>query len=571
MRSKHWFPLVLSILALGAGVVASAQATGAATAPTSAAATAEKEPADPTIESKYRIGIDLKAGYVDRTLPFDVPFLLFGKTDKADLVGIRAHAFEAPHAFRIEQGEEMMRCVRQGPLRRKELRQAAWPRDFNPAATTTTVATTGPKDATDEDAFVCGRWPNVASWNRPPTAEGEANANFSLRVPPLDPNHHFVFVLELERKPDPVTLDELKQKMAAIVSAALVETAKSIEVEEIRRDDYEKQLRRLRSELRRLLNDEVQPYVIGGRDEEWSFFEPRSPFDLALKSQLIDTLALAYDIQTQIKSSRDRWQELKNEIGPEGTSVPGLPQARATEARELLAGNNPFGEGKLATNEVEKLKQLTCNLVDLSGLALEVAAPSTDLCDAIDHIETTLTRAPEAAKVINKLKIEADKDLILLEANSVGSFETRQTRHFNIDIGVLSAPDLDGVFPYIGTNIYRRPVNKDAPLTGFEPWKRCGLTVGATFFENFGEDDDRVKPLFSNSALVAGAGCRLNEYARLGGGVLVFRENDPDPLIDDDKLSCSPYVSLSIDWDVYESFDWLRRLFSGLGSNTGGQ
>jgi len=41
---------------------------------------------------------------------------------------------------------------------------------------------------------------------------------------------------------------------------------------------------------------------------------------------------------------------------------------------------------------------------------------------------------------------------------------------------------------------------------------------------------------------------------RLGGGVLVFRETDPNPLINQKSVAVTPYVSFTADVDVAQIF-----------------
>lgn len=574
-----WFWVTL--IALSAASRAQAASSGNAVTPET------DGPSSDTLESKYRVEIDLATGRIDKTLPFDVPFVLEGDTDREDLVGIRAHAFEAPHSFRIDQRDEKLRCVRQGPLRRSGPRRTEWPRDFSLEDV----------ESDEDDAqFVCGRLPKVASWSRPPTARAgnpptAAAGNppsptvnktpFSLRIPPLDVNHYFVFIFELELEPEPSRLDSLKREMETVVATALVETAKTIDVRKIERGEYREAVENLRKEVRRQLNRVVVPYVVGGRTEEESFFEPNAPFDLELRGALTDTVAkITYELPEQLKICETNWASLRSLLipqtdGDDGTErLPefsaGMSEEQAAAGRSILESENACStEDKLVPGKLAELRDWSCGVTRINGLDASVLVPASDLCDAIERIEY-LTAGADVSNAVELINLEVDDDLVFLEANSVGAFEIRQTRHFNADIGFLAAPDLDQAYPYIGTNIYFRPVNKDAPLTGWEPLKRCGVTIGATVFENFGGGDDRVDPLFSKAALVLGGGCRVTEYARLGIGTLFFRENDPDPLVDDRELSASPYVSVSIDWDIWESFDWLRRIFSNLGTKPGG-
>jgi len=131
--------------------------------------------------------------------------------------------------------------------------------------------------------------------------------------------------------------------------------------------------------------------------------------------------------------------------------------------------------------------------------------------------------------------------------------DTRADNYVGMDIGILHAGDIGETTPYAGLNFYLRPVNKDAPLSreggGF--LRRFSFTCGLSLQ---GIDDalDTRKNLFKSQSLVLGAGYSLSRNIRAGGGVLVFRERDPEtyPLTRKTQLAYTPHFSLSFDADV---------------------
>jgi hypothetical protein len=58
----------------------------------------------------------------------------------------------------------------------------------------------------------------------------------------------------------------------------------------------------------------------------------------------------------------------------------------------------------------------------------------------------------------------------------------------------------------------------------------------------------------TSSSLLLGAGFRVTPSLRVGSGVLVFKESDPNPLIDQTSVSVTPYVSFTADIDVARIF-----------------
>jgi hypothetical protein len=136
---------------------------------------------------------------------------------------------------------------------------------------------------------------------------------------------------------------------------------------------------------------------------------------------------------------------------------------------------------------------------------------------------------------------------------------TTEARHISADAGLVYGWDLDETLTYVGANIYGRPINTDVSLAslkaeGLLTWRhRLSLTLGATV-ESINKDGQR-KGIIGSSALVVGIGCRLTDVIRLSVGALVFKEENPNPLVTDDaSLAVSPYVAISFDLDVAKQF-----------------
>jgi hypothetical protein len=125
---------------------------------------------------------------------------------------------------------------------------------------------------------------------------------------------------------------------------------------------------------------------------------------------------------------------------------------------------------------------------------------------------------------------------------------TSRSIYVSADVGVLYAGDIKTGAPYVGSNIYFRPVNKDAPPRGIG--RRLALTVGVTLSSIADEDHRTRSNLFWNQSLVLGGGLRLTSSVRCGAGALIFLESDPNPLISEKSLASTWYISFSFDFDV---------------------
>ena len=157
--------------------------------------------------------------------------------------------------------------------------------------------------------------------------------------------------------------------------------------------------------------------------------------------------------------------------------------------------------------------------------------------------------------------------IAVLAGSTTGNINTEQKNYVSADTGLAYAPEIDEFPTYVGTNIYFRPVNKAAPLNQFGPFfsreslgRRVSVTIGLTA-QGIGDDGKTRKDLFNSQSLVLGIGARMTNSIRLTAGSLVFLETDPNPLVNDDKVAVTPFVSLSFDIDVVPTLQGIGSLF----------
>lgn len=128
------------------------------------------------------------------------------------------------------------------------------------------------------------------------------------------------------------------------------------------------------------------------------------------------------------------------------------------------------------------------------------------------------------------------------------------------DVGVLiGAPIHKEVFdlwllPYLGVNLYLTPVERRIPLSELvgATWKqRLSLTIGATLSAP-ADPKQTIKPLFLERYPLIALGFRMTHYSRITIGSLFCFVGDANPASKEDRLVAAPFISLSLDADLFE-------------------
>ncbi len=144
---------------------------------------------------------------------------------------------------------------------------------------------------------------------------------------------------------------------------------------------------------------------------------------------------------------------------------------------------------------------------------------------------------------------------VLRETLVTDSVSSEGGVYVSLDLGVLYPPELERGTLTVGANVYFAPVNKRAPLRANGIRQRLALTFGLTVTNMRQDDETRWENLLGDKAnLFFGLGYRLTRSLRLGGGFVLFQKNDENPLVDEQSLAVTPYVSLSFDVDLVGAF-----------------
>ncbi len=211
-----------------------------------------------------------------------------------------------------------------------------------------------------------------------------------------------------------------------------------------------------------------------------------------------------------------------------------------------------FENGVFVSPRLEKLRARGgWSKDDEADLRARLAAVNGEFRNVLGTLEQLRAAVAERNGVIVGLveKFEVlDLSQLTLHGSTTGTFETRAKSRTSTDLGVLSCPNIDQVFPYFGVNFYWAPVNKRVPLRQHDGLgKRLALTVGLTATKVAG---DRVSGVIGERAVLVGLGFRLTDIARLSGGYLVFRAGDRNPYVNQTHIRSSFYGAVSLDNDV---------------------
>jgi hypothetical protein len=218
----------------------------------------------------------------------------------------------------------------------------------------------------------------------------------------------------------------------------------------------------------------------------------------------------------------------------------------------FITGRAP--EGTVSLEVQYAVVQKPGGASDVTWLPAEPARWKSDVPTTPGQAFLVLVRTPLEARRIYRVRFmfrPARGEATAMTAEG----RTAQKNYVSADAGILYAGDLGIAAMYLGSNIYFRPVNKDASLSEFGSiGRRLALTVGLTVSSVSDENNLTRSDLFWNQSLVLGGGFRLTSSLRGGGGVLVFREANPNPLISRRSAAVTWYASFSFDLNVLKGF-----------------
>jgi hypothetical protein len=474
------------------------------------------------------VNVTLGENFISRRLPFDVPFNVAGTAPatvrRLDLSVYRIPSDEGLAAL-IETLERTTDCVGQQAMPRGALRVSA----------SSTI----------------------------PGADGR----FSLFVDSLDPQYYYAFCFV---GTTPVPAADINDDVRRIVAATIprADTGGDITLSVL-------------ASVRGAMSDRIAQFGAGRTVPafipEGNLFHPSNGSRGQQRfGELLRRLVEPYgNMQIQANNYRDSLQDLTEAVAAARAGG----TARLTT--ELVAAL-PAGTLRLPTRETaitgERAFDRTAYSFDSARAQLDkaiaAAMPGSQELKVLNGLAGDLQATIDAATaygvlydtlrtVTNELmafvELETRAVTVTIGSSVLGADLTRSV-YVSLDAGIAYPWRLENMVFYAGTNIYLRPINKAAPLRYKGTFlHRFALTIGITTTV---EDksrralDLRATPdnEETSNSLLLGAGFRVTPSIRVGGGVLVFKESDPNPLIEQTSVSTTPYISFAADVDVARLF-----------------
>lgn len=527
------------------------------------AAAAQQQQQQVTTQPARRVEIDLRSTASSGTVPFDVPFELTGNVpDRVD---------------RIE-------------LRYRDCRDGKCPKTIERSAECTPVVADG--------------WSAPVVWQRDAltgTAAPGQSIRFTLPVDALEAQRRYMFLFDVQGSPTDDQIAAFRPRVRDVVSRRIGAITSSDQPESFFTDLRGQIIQELRDLTRNCIATDA--FLQQTTDIDEGFTERFADIQDAQiqKANAVDTFNrnaenlrqnLADISQAQLLAILPATEQATHadvvkflSLDPVQFEVVARGAAPLTPDRTLLSMTADV-TADAATARATALQDTRALLLALSQWFKQLdqrgalndsgltAEQRTALQRTIDSaasrafVMTTTARNIAERTTAREKFVNAFADAVreqlrtlrLIGSDTVGTYDTFSAWYVSADAGFAYAPDVQAAVPYLGANIYFRPINKDAPLRlkgGIK--RRVSATIALTVSSIA---DKQRKDLFNTQSLVIGGGFRLTDTLRLGGGAMVYKELNSDPTATSSSdLAIAPYVSISFDWNVARQFAGVGKLF----------
>ncbi|HEY0654346.1 MAG TPA: hypothetical protein VGD65_14500 [Chryseosolibacter sp.] len=152
-------------------------------------------------------------------------------------------------------------------------------------------------------------------------------------------------------------------------------------------------------------------------------------------------------------------------------------------------------------------------------------------------------------------KIAVETLSMSVNGTTSAEFKTRANWYVSADLGMVYMFGNYGLSPYLGTNVYLRPINKQAPLHGWMLDKRFAFLIGINLPLLGSTSTDSQKLFNKNPSLLTGAGLRLSHALRINGGLAWMKLEES--IITQRSIGWTPFCSISFDINVGTVFNKL--------------
>lgn len=179
--------------------------------------------------------------------------------------------------------------------------------------------------------------------------------------------------------------------------------------------------------------------------------------------------------------------------------------------------------------------------------------------DFFDNFKFSLKNVLEITQVISKNVVKQRVSFATTIGTTYFSGATENARtYLSFDAGYGANMTARDAFPYLGVNIYLRPIKREIPLKHYRGnlcdyfGSHFSLLVGMT--TNSIESDPMRGGLIGNKAILLGGGFRVLPWLKLNYGRMVYYDMPANPLVNRRYLASDGFISASIDADVVEIF-----------------
>lgn len=195
----------------------------------------------------------------------------------------------------------------------------------------------------------------------------------------------------------------------------------------------------------------------------------------------------------------------------------------------------------------------------------------TEIKAKIDHLTTIKSAWTAVIQTCTQIEIVSELDLFSLTSyygfsegsttlESKGKFVVRP----NLGISLATDGEFARVMPSLGVRFNLRPLDPNLP---YRHILKKGLahrsSLGITFSRTSISDGITRFDLIGKSNLLLDYGFRLNNALSLNIGTLIFLREDPRPLITGQKLAALPSLGVSIDFQILEAINDVKKVLTG--------
>lgn len=402
-----------------------------------------------------------------------------------------------------------------------------------------------------------------------------ADVKWKLSIKELRPNKDFSFFFKFNRKLSDDERAKLVSLATKIVPPLIMQKVNGsfvppsiVDMEEIIQATVRElsvKMKESNQEINTAAFSKIDNKAVSSAIEELAF---------AFEGRLLEQQSLAYNIEALVADTTNL-----------GKFLVSYKASQAKKTENVVAINNAlrllklilsYPKGANAVNpEIAKayLAQIENFKAELSKVTLpdptfenlkkvlmdhvgDLATNFNGYSDSI--ISASETTNTEVNNFVNAVINYIEDRAVISATTTNNNFVTRSNSFITADIGVALLSKIGKMVPYLGTNIYLRPINQDRPLFFRDLFtlkdfdRRFSLMLGLTY-SSLAKANYRDN-LMATFNLITGGGLRIADFVKVNGGVVWYTRVNPNLLSSNHSIGGSGFVSLSFDLQIKTVF-----------------